>query len=151
MKSSSIVKKSAYIMVNICTTHNGDYVPFRERHFDLLPWNITPASELCLPLFLLQWRALQSERGGIPPAVYTIAMLQLVVCVQLGELGKGAHGAAIIWSWHYFWFWNSPTLWWMILIPALQTQAYVMKQIISHMLGLLWGSAESRIDKNYYG
>lgn len=133
MKSTSIVKKSAYIMLNICTTHNGDYVPFRQRHFDLLPWNITPASELCPPLFLLKWRTLQSETGGIPPNVYMIAPLKLVVCVQLGEIGREADGAAIIWSWHYFRFWNSPTLWWMILIPVLQTQAYLMKQIISRM------------------
>ena len=74
-------------MLNICTTHNGDYAPFRQRHFDLLPWNITPASELSVPLFLLKWRMRQSETGGIPPTVYMIALLQLLVCVQLDELG----------------------------------------------------------------
>lgn len=86
-KGTSIVKKSACIILNICTTHNGDYAPFRQRHFDLLPWNITPATELSLPLFLLKWRTLQSETGGIPPAVYMIALLQLLVCVQLDGLG----------------------------------------------------------------
>lgn len=112
MKGTSIVKKSACIILNICTTHNGDYAPFRQRHFDLLPWNITPASELSLPLFMLKWRTLQSETGGIPPTVYMIALLQLLVCVQLDGLGEGGwrRWGAIIWSWHYFRFWNSPTL-----------------------------------------
>lgn len=54
-------------MQNICTTHNGDYAPFRRRHFDLLPWNITPASQRSLPLFPLKWHTLHSEAAGIPP------------------------------------------------------------------------------------
>lgn len=103
-------EKSACIMLNICSTHNGDYAPFRQRHFDLLPWNITPASEPGPPLFLLKWRTLQSETAGIPPTVYMIALPPLLVCVQLDEPGRWVDVAAIIWSWHYFRFWNSPTL-----------------------------------------
>lgn len=87
IKSTSIVKESACIMWNICTTHNGDYAPFRQRHFDLLPWNITPAAQLGLPLFLLKWRTLQCEAAGIPPRVYMIALLRLLVCVQLDGPG----------------------------------------------------------------
>lgn len=110
MKSTSIVKESACIMWNICTTHNGDYAPFRQRHFDLFPWNITPAAQPGLPLFLLKWRTLQCEAAGIPPWVYMIALLQLLVCVQLDGPGVEALEGGIIWSWHYLRVWNSPTL-----------------------------------------
>lgn len=34
---ATIVRKSACIMLNICTTHNGDYAPFRRGLFDPLP------------------------------------------------------------------------------------------------------------------
>lgn len=37
IKGTSIVQKSACIILNICTTHKGDYAPFKQRHFDLLP------------------------------------------------------------------------------------------------------------------
>lgn len=136
MRSSSIVKKSACIMLNICTTHNGDYAPFRQRHFDLLPWNITPASQLSLPLFPLKWRTLLSETGGIPPTVYMIALLQLLVCVQLDGLGGdgrwrwGGHNLKLA----LFKALEFPyTACWMILTPSLQIQAYLMEQIIQPM------------------
>lgn len=67
MKRTSIVKKSACIMLNICTTHNGDYAPFRQRHLDLLPWNFTPASALSLPLFLLSGACCSLRQAEFPP------------------------------------------------------------------------------------
>lgn len=93
---TSIVKKSACIILNICTTHNGDYAPFRQRHFDLLPWNITPAAEpgpTIVPAGSGVRAAVWGERNS-PRGLCDSAATASGMCVQPDEPGRWADGGS---------------------------------------------------------
>lgn len=122
-RGASIVKKSACIILNICTTHNGDYAPFRQGLFDPLPlkhytcFRARPAIVPAEVAHAAVWdhrnfTPTLSTATSHPQQLYTIALLQLLVCVQLDWLGGapcvcvcvhvggggGGGGGALIWS-----------------------------------------------------